>query len=484
MPSWPKDADEVEISLNLASQKSRLGAHNGCVLDSWHITSRQRRAEPTHKSLRPLYLLSILISAWRISYFEIAVISLGCTLLPDFLDGVTWTRDLAPRLTAAFLAYLATGIVVRAMNRNRETLWANAQQLAGEAAKQEASEQEIRALVEKMPAALLTLDQRGKVLFANRAAHELLGLVPPSLLAGSIERYVPDLARIFSISGVRHLVRTMVEGTAYRHNGEAFLAHVWVSSSGPPSVDGLTAVMFDASEQLRSREEAGFHSRSMSVRVIMQTYWHETRNLCSAMRVLVSSLMRRPSCSDAEELDGLKSLVDSLEKLAYSERGLVDEHERETASVRVALEHLRIVIEPSFQENQIALHWNIADNIPLVCADHHGLLQVFLNLARNANRALEDCERKEFTVTATVDDERISVFFHNTGPPIRDPEKLFVPFQEGASGSGLGLYVSRAVVRSYGGDLKWKAVMEGCCFVVELGISQFWSALAIKEPVR
>ena len=58
--------------------------------------------------------------------------------------------------------------------------------------------------------------------------------------------------------------------------------------------------------------------------------------------------------------------------------------------------------------------------------------------------------------------------FQDTGPGIAAPERLFEAFQPGADGSGLGLYVSRAVVRGYGGDLRFEPAESGSCFVVEV----------------
>jgi two-component system, LuxR family, sensor kinase FixL len=430
-----------------------------------------------------LYFLPIVLLAGRLKQFDIVAISAVCTLLQQSLGPFASTKLVTPRLITTFVAYLGTGALIREIDRRRKTASTHASQLADEVQRRETTEQQLRGLIEGMPAAILSVDSGGRVSLANEAAHELLGREPKSLLGECIDDYLPDLARLRQTSGIRHLVRTMIEGTAYRYGGQAFLAHIWVSSFGPPSTTVLTAVVFDASEQLRTtHEEVGLHSLTTSARVIMGGFWHETRNLCSAMRVLVNGLMNRPGLAETQELEGLKSLVDSLEKLAYAERQPASDHTLDTASLRVALDHLRIVMEPAFQEKGIAVYWRIEENLPLVRADHHGLLQVFLNVARNATRALEDSARKELRIVAQLEDHHVKVRFHNSGPSVANPEALFKPFQPGASARGLGLYVSRAMLRSFGGDVIYEPVTMGCCFTVVLEISQFWSTYRVEAP--
>jgi signal transduction histidine kinase len=79
-------------------------------------------------------------------------------------------------------------------------------------------------------------------------------------------------------------------------------------------------------------------------------------------------------------------------------------------------------------------------------------------------------EARELTVTVTADDRKATVRFQDTGPGIASPEHLFKPFHPGADGSGLGLYVSRAMVRGYGGELRFEPGPAGACFVVELQV--------------
>ena len=101
-------------------------------------------------------------------------------------------------------------------------------------------------------------------------------------------------------------------------------------------------------------------------------------------------------------------------------------------------------------------------------ADHHSLLQVFINLARNSREALENAAVRELRISAELESDLVVVRFRDTGPGIAHPDELFRPFQPGAHSLGLGLYISRAILRSHGGGLRHEAPPHGCCFAVEL----------------
>jgi two-component system, LuxR family, sensor kinase FixL len=96
------------------------------------------------------------------------------------------------------------------------------------------------------------------------------------------------------------------------------------------------------------------------------------------------------------------------------------------------------------------------------------LLQVFLNLVQNSQRAMQDGDGKELKISAAVEAAKVMIRFRDTGPGIADPERLFQPFQRGAEASGLGLFLSRAFVRRFRGELRHEPQPRGCCFVVEL----------------
>ena len=136
--------------------------------------------------------------------------------------------------------------------------------------------------------------------------------------------------------------------------------------------------------------------------------------------------------------------------------------------LRTVLDEARVVIEPGIREAGGAIVWKVAGGLPLVQADQHGLLQVFLNLARNSQRAIAGSAQKELVVEASVERDLVVVRFRDSGGGVSNPADLFKPFQSTESSTGLGLYVSRAILRAQGGDLKYEPQANGSCFTVEL----------------
>jgi two-component system, LuxR family, sensor kinase FixL len=112
--------------------------------------------------------------------------------------------------------------------------------------------------------------------------------------------------------------------------------------------------------------------------------------------------------------------------------------------------------------------------LPLVWADRTNLMQVFLNLTTNSSRALSKKEASALSISARMENHRVLVEFIDNGGGVDRPEKLFRPFQDAAQTTGLGLYLSRAFMRSFGGELRYEALSGGARFVVELSpVSQF-----------
>ena len=102
----------------------------------------------------------------------------------------------------------------------------------------------------------------------------------------------------------------------------------------------------------------------------------------------------------------------------------------------------------------------------MLYADRALMSQVMVNLLKNASEALlaQDCDRK-ITIRSTIDaEERIQIEITNNGSaiPAEVAENIFTPFfTTKTDGSGIGLAVSRQIVRLHGGSLRLKHNEEG-----------------------
>lgn len=116
----------------------------------------------------------------------------------------------------------------------------------------------------------------------------------------------------------------------------------------------------------------------------------------------------------------------------------------------------------------VNLVWNAMDPIPVEFdseAMHRAVLNVVTNAIDAAASAAQDDDSIEATVELAVDVSvvknrvRIKVLDTGEGISVDDQQKIFAPFEssKGARGTGLGLPVSRKILREHGGDISIKS---------------------------
>jgi two-component system sensor kinase FixL len=266
-------------------------------------------------------------------------------------------------------------------------------------------------------------------------------------------------------AGFRH---TEMESTGRRNDGQIFRAHLWISTYPMGTGVRFAVISIDVSDELRDREEAGVDRLLANSRVLVGAVAHEIRNLCGAIAVAHTNLIKLPGVAESQDFRALGSLVEALRKLASAEVGPLSKNQLAAIPLSRVLDDLRIVIKPAFDDIGATISWELPPELPYIWADAQSLLQVFLNLTQNSCRAMKHTFTKTLTISCAAGKESAIVRISDTGVGVHYPERLFRPFQEGADAAGLGLYISRAIARSFGGDLKFESRKDGACFAVEL----------------
>jgi two-component system, LuxR family, sensor kinase FixL len=417
-------------------------------------------------SLGFLYLFPIIILGGFLSRTQIVVAALVCAVLQEAFGNLP-ESEAVTRLLFSSAGFVGTGLFISEMIRNRRIVLKHSEELEDQVKRREDAEQQLRSLVESSPAAIVTIDSDGKIVLANEAAQQLLAPSAAPLQGQAIRSYIPSLQTVLKTQSLRTF-RTTLQCTGQKSDGEVFLAGVWFSTYSTISGSRLATIIVDLSEDLRNREDLSLDHLLKNSRILMSTVAHEIRNLSSAVLVVHKNLSRMEELEGNEDFRALGGLIQSLERMSALELGSTSTQNGEVVELSSVLDELRILIETTYHESQIKVHWDVQHSLPLVWADRYGLVQVFLNVAKNSRRAMMSTKTKQLHISARAENGKVVIRFEDTGSGLTSTENLFRPFQRGAHSSGLGLYVSRAIMRNFGGELSYEPRSEGACFAVVL----------------
>ena len=415
-----------------------------------------------------LYLAPMLVVGSSFNRWEIAGFAAVCAWLAEAFDEFPWGPNTGlPRDLLYLSAFFCMGLFMHQTTRSRRLSVQHMRQMETEMTARRDAEEQLKVLVDSSPAAIITTSSNGCILLANDAANRLFGLKPGTLPGLPIRDYLPSLINVPALDSNRQAFSTAMQCRGRRADGEVFQADVWFSTYVTGAGPRLAAMVLDTSEDLRTHEESSFHQMLASSRIMVAAVSHEVRNVCGAIALVHENLARTGKLRENKDFETLGTLVLALERIAALDL-------RQTAShaigveVQPLLDELRIVIESSLREAGVTIKWEVEEDLPQVWADRQSLMQVFLNLTKNSERAMEEQARKELTVSARREGLGVAIRFRDTGGGVPHPERLFHPFQADAQSTGLGLYLSRAFMRSFKGDLHYEPETGGSTFVVEL----------------
>lgn len=422
-------------------------------------------------SLGFLYVLPVLVAGMVTQRWQILLFALGCAVIRQSFIAHHDVPDTAVRFTLAYSAYAAGGLLVVETSRNRRLAENQSRQIQTQQRLRMEAEMHLKLLAESSPAAIFTTNERGEVLSYNRSALDLFG-VEQDIHTLNVGDHLPVLRDALKLETRASGFRTAAQCTGRRLDGAPFIAQLWFSIYESSAGRRLAAIAVDSSEDVREREERNLRYVLDNNRIIAGAVSHEIRNICGAISMVYTNLRRdQPrygGLGESEDFRALGSLVEGLSEVASSDLQAKVKRTLTPIDLHNVLDDLRVVLEPSWTEIDGTVTWRIPDTLPKVFAEPFGLTQAILNLAQNSLRAVQSSNRQELFISLSVAGSQVQIAIEDTGPGIANPSRLFEPFQRGSDHVGLGLYVSRALLRSFGGDLKFEPSRSGCRFVATL----------------
>lgn len=420
-------------------------------------------------SLGILYVLPVVVASTVVNRWQTILLAVLCAYARALFTPAIAGVEYALRFGMAVLAYSAAGLLIGETNRNRREILAAYARLKTEEDMRRRAEDQLRMLVESSPAAIMTLDHQARVLAANRAAHQMLGYERPgSLIGTAVGEHVPLFAGALRVASGGTPMRAASASRARRRGGQHFPVTAWFSTYEEEGQRRLAAILVDSSEEVREREHESLRHVTAANRLLAGAVAHEIRNLCLAVRVVISNLQRFPEVARGADFNALGALAEGLMRISAFELHKSKEEASSRADVAAVLEELRVVIEQDWSDIGGEIRWKYRGEFPEAHADPHALLQVFLNLSQNSLRAVQRGGEAILEVRVEANGDTVTITFEDSGPGVDDVSKLFKPFREDADGSGLGLYVSRAMLRVFDGELRYVPASKGCRFDVVL----------------
>ncbi len=338
--------------------------------------------------------------------------------------------------------------------------------------------QRLDAILEKSADGVMILDRYLRITVFNKAlsqmtgwpAKEAIGRTHDEIIQWNLLKTEPDLRAALEenwpLPNAAHLY---VEGEAQRHQDSACPGDRSAISLGityAPLLDDngeMTDIIASVRDLTRYREEEALQKTFISV------ISHELKTPVSIIKGYAGTLRRpdahwSPDVLDEslsvieEEADNLNGLIDNLLEASRLQAGTFSLE----ISDEVSLDKLAENVARRFATQTVnhVIDVDFPPDFPTVIGDQRRLTQVLNNLINNAIKYSPDGGR--ISIVGEVHPEHVTVAIcdEGIGIPARDQHRIFQKFSRldnalsrKTEGTGLGLYLSRAIIEAHHGRI-------------------------------
>jgi two-component system, NtrC family, nitrogen regulation sensor histidine kinase GlnL len=338
------------------------------------------------------------------------------------------------------------------------------------------SEQFPAAILDSLSEAVVVVDGGGLVHYANLSAEQFFGVGRARIVGHPLSEFMPDDTPLFSL-----LEQVLATGGAVAENGVTLssprIGNRFCALRLSPVADSDRLVVVTLVEQTIARNidrQMSHRSAARSVSALAAMLAHEVKNPLSGIRGAAQLLEQSVPDSEreltsliCEETDRIVALVDRMEAFADGrpiERGPINIHQ--------VLNHVRRISQNGFGKG-VRFIETYDPSLPDVHGDRDQLIQVFLNLVKNACEVPGEGDREIELSTAFRHGLRLAVpgqqakvnlplvvSVRDNGQGVSDEIRahLFDAFVTNKpTGTGLGLALVAKIINDHGGAIEFES---------------------------
>jgi PAS domain S-box-containing protein len=231
-----------------------------------------------------------------------------------------------------------------------------------------------------------------------------------------------------------------------------------------PGTKKTVESILDITERKKMEEQMLHTEKLASIGTFAAGVAHEINNPLAVILGFTDLLLEKAP-EDSESHDLLKT----IQKQGNNAKRIVEnllsfvrykEHREEDVDINKSIEEIFIVKGNAFTINKISVIREMEETLPVIRGDPNELQQVFFNIINNAIAAMKGGGKLTIRTKEREIENRkgVEISIMDTGPGIKPEhrQRIFDPLfttKKVGEGTGLGLTVSYAIVKKYGGTL-------------------------------
>ncbi len=337
-------------------------------------------------------------------------------------------------------------------------------------AEKEADHQYLRNIIHHVGIGVMSFNKDGEVQIMNTAAKRLLKVNRLRNIE-KLESFSPELVAQLSTlrTGTKALVRV-------RHNGELVQLAIYAIELYLKGEEFKLVTIQNIHSELEEKEMEAWQN-------LIRVLTHEIMNSITPISSLSGMLedeveYLQEQCNEPMEkadFDDIKTAVQTIKRRSEGLIRFVSDFQSLTHMPEPKLEHItvqdmfseiKMLLSRDLESENVVFSTHLSPESMVITADREQIEQVLINLIKNAKEALEEFDEtgkkyKSISLIGNTDsNNRPVITVKDNGPGIEKSalDRIFIPFfTTKKKGSGIGLSLSRQILRQHKGTLVAKS---------------------------